>query len=174
MDESSGDPATGVAGSDLGWTLGVILRRWQEQVEEAVGELPHGPRGYQILSIVGHNNPPTQSGLAKHLNIDKTVMPYVVDALEGAGLIERRPDPSDRRVRRIVITEHGARTLKLLEKRVSAVEDSVFQGIDPEARAHFVDQATRLAVSIHTDQPSLDPCLAVSAVLADPALKAKR
>ncbi len=160
----------GVPGSDLGWTLGVILRRWHEQVEEAVAGLPHGPRGYQILSVVGHNSPPTQSGLAKHLNIDKTVMPYIIDALEGAGLIERRPDPSDRRVRRIVITPAGAKKLKQLEKKVRAAEDLVFHGVAPETRAVFVDQATRLAVSIHTDRPALDPCIAVRDVLADPAL----
>ena len=164
----------GIPGSDLGWTLGVILRRWHEQVEQAVAGLPHGPRGYQILSIVGHNSPPTQSGLAKHLNIDRTVMPYIIDALEGAGLIERRPDPSDRRVRRIVITPAGSKKLKQLEKKVRAAEDSVFRGVAPEMRAAFVDQATRLAVSIHTDQPALDPCIAVRDVLADPALGSPR
>jgi hypothetical protein len=57
---------------------------------------------------------------------------------------------------------------------VRAAEDSVFQGVAPEMRAAFVEQATRLAVSIHTDEPALDPCIAVRAVLADPALGAQR
>lgn len=164
----------GVPGSDLGWILGVILRRWQEQVDAAVEGLPHGTRGFQILSVVGHNNPPTQSGLAKHLNIDKTVMPYIVDALENAGLIGRVVDPSDRRVRRIVITPDGVEKLAELEKKVRAAEDSVFEGVSPAMRAAFVEQATGLAVSIHSTDPSLDPCIAVRDVLADSTLKARR
>ncbi|MFI7609580.1 MarR family winged helix-turn-helix transcriptional regulator [Micromonospora sp. NPDC049366] len=174
VDVGTGAPTVGIPGSDLGWTLGVILRRWHEQVGQAVEGLPHGPRGYQILSVVGHNSPPTQSGLAKHLNIDRTVMPYIIDALERASLIERRPDPSDRRVRRIVITPFGSETLTRLEEKVRAAEDSVFQGVAPEVRAVFVDQAMRLAVSIHTNQPDVDPCIAVRDVLADPTLGPQR
>ncbi|MBO3094398.1 MarR family winged helix-turn-helix transcriptional regulator [Cellulomonas dongxiuzhuiae] len=177
MDEEQCDagadaPVVGVLGSDLGWYLAVILRRWTEQVEQAAADVPHGTRGYQILSVVGHNSPPTQSGLAKHLRIDKTVMPYVIDALEGAGLVERRVDPSDRRVRRIALTPRGEDVLVGLEAKVAAAEDEVFAGTSPDARREFLDLAARLAVTIHGAQPSLDPCLAVAGVLADPGLEA--
>ena len=171
MDAETSAPTVGIPGSDLGWVLGVILRRWQEEVDEAVRGLPHGTRGYQILSVVGHNSPPTQSGLAKHLHIDKTVMPYVIDALVDAGLVERQADRSDRRVRRIVITAQGARTLAALEKKEHAAESSVFKDVPPEMRASFTAQASRLASSIHTAQPSLDPCIAVQHVLDDPSLR---
>jgi MarR family transcriptional regulator, transcriptional regulator for hemolysin len=163
-------PTVGVPGSDLGWFLGVILRGWHEQVERAVAGVPHGTRGYQILSVVGHNSPPTQSGLARHLQIDKTVMPYVIDALQDAGLVERRSDPKDRRVRRIVITPHGAKTLAELETRVRAAEDAVFEGVPARVRQVFVENAARLAVSIHSADPSLDPCIAVLDALVDPGV----
>jgi len=160
-------PTVGVPGSDLGWTLGIILRRWHEKVEQAVAGLPHGTRGFQILSLIGHNPPPTQSGLAKHLNIDKTVMPYIIDSLEQAGVLKRRVDSQDRRVNRIVITARGESTLADLEQKVRAAEDEVFQDVSPAIRAAFTDQAERLAVSIHTTQPNVDPCIAVMDVLAD-------
>ncbi|WBB53816.1 MarR family transcriptional regulator [Verrucosispora sp. WMMD573] len=163
-------PTVGIPGSDLGWHLGVILRSWHERVEQAVEGVPHGTRGYQILSVVGHNDPPTQSGLAKHLQIDKTVMPYVIDALEGAGLVERRTDPADRRVRRIAITPSGAAKLTELEAKVRAAEDAVFGNVPAPLRRMFVDNAAQLATSLHNDQPALDPCLAVMDALADPAL----
>jgi MarR family transcriptional regulator for hemolysin len=171
--EAVGESSTvGIPGSDLGWYLGVILRRWHEQVEKAVEGVPHGTRGYQILSVVGHNAPPTQSGLAKHLGIDKTVMPYVIDALEKEGLVKRVTDPSDRRVRRIVITKKGTKALNELEARVRAAEDSVFADMPTGVRETFTAQAARLAVSLHSAQPALDPCIAVIDALADPALQA--
>jgi DNA-binding MarR family transcriptional regulator len=172
MDGRDGDagrsaPTTGVPGSDLGWYLGVILRGWHEKVEQAVAGVPHGTRGYQILSIAGHNPPPTQSGLARHLQIDKTVMPYVIDALEDARLVERRTDAKDRRVRRIVITPHGEKTLAELEAKVRAAEDALFAGVPARVRQAFVDHAAQLAVSIHSAHPHLDPCIAVRDALGD-------
>lgn len=164
--------SVGVPGSDLGWYLGVILRSWHEQVEQAVADVPHGIRGYQILSVVGHNGPPTQSGLAKHLQIDKTVMPYVIDSLEEAGLVERRTDPTDRRVRRIVITERGRAALDELEAKVRAAEDAVFADVPALTRQTFVDHAAHVAVTIHGAKPNLDPCIAVLDALTDPALAA--
>jgi DNA-binding MarR family transcriptional regulator len=166
-------PTIGVPGSDLGWMLGVILRRWHEQVEGAVEGVPHGTRGYQILSMIGHNEPPTQSGLARHLNIDKTVMPYIIDSLEQGGLLVRRVDSNDRRVKRIVITPEGAALLSELEAKVRQAEDEVFGDVSPALRDHFVDSAERLALSIHTAQPGTDACAAVLEALTDPATSSR-
>ncbi|MBO0926767.1 winged helix-turn-helix transcriptional regulator [Cellulomonas sp. zg-ZUI199] len=171
-DEGPDALAAVAPGADLGWCLGVILRRWTELVEEAVAGVPHGTRGYQILSVVGHHEPPTQSGLAKHLRIDKTVMPYVIDALEQAGLVERRMDPTDRRVRRIALTPHGRATLADLEGKVRAAEDAVFDGVPDDARREFTQRAGELAATVHGAQPALDPCLAVRDALTDPSLAA--
>lgn len=159
-------PAAEIPGADLGWVLGVILRNWHEHVADAVQDLPHGMRGYQILSVVGHNPPPTQSGLARHLSIDRTVMPYIIDALVGRGLVERHVDPADRRVRRIVITDLGRDTLARVEADVRTAEDAVFAGMDAGARDAFLQNAGDLAVSIHSNKPYLDPCLAVLDVLS--------
>lgn len=157
----------GIPGADLGWSLGVILRAWHEQVEDAVSELPHGLRGYQILSVTSRVEP-TQSNLAKHLFIDRTVMPYVIDALVEAGLVERRMDPSDRRVRRISVTAHGRDVLARLEKQVSAAEDRVFAGVSAQDRTATLELVERLAVSIHSSRPYLDPCLAVERAISEP------
>ncbi len=38
-------------------------------------------------------------------------MVYLLDNLESAGLVTRRPDPADRRVRQVLITDKGTMTL---------------------------------------------------------------
>lgn len=168
MSEADGGPKPGIPGADLGWSLGVILRRWHEGIEAAVSELPHGLRGYQILAVVAAVEPPTQSSLARHLNIDKTVMPYVVDALVSGDLVQRRVDPGDRRLRRIVITRHGRAVLKRLQKRVAEAEDAVFAGVSSQDRAAMLSLTGRLAASIHSRRPDLDACLAVMDAIASP------
>jgi len=159
-------PAAGIPGADLGWVLGVILRDWHEHVAVAVADLPHGMRGYQILSVVANSAAPTQSALARHLSIDRTVMPYIVDALVEKGLVERQVDPADRRARRIVITDAGRTTLQRAHDEVRTAEDAVYAGMDDATREEFLRLAENLAVSIHSAKPYLDPCLAVIDVLS--------
>ncbi|MFD0599505.1 MarR family winged helix-turn-helix transcriptional regulator [Catellatospora coxensis] len=87
-------PADRQRGVNFGWSLGMVLRRWQEFVEEVLQDLPHGSRGYHILAVVVHEDVPTQGALATRLVIDRSVLTYVIDDLEAAGLIERQLDPA--------------------------------------------------------------------------------
>ncbi|MEE6259431.1 MarR family winged helix-turn-helix transcriptional regulator [Plantactinospora sonchi] len=158
-------PADRSRGSNFGWSLGMVLRRWTEYVEETLKDLPHGSRGYHILAVVVHEEVPTQGALASRLVIDRSVLTYVIDDLENAGLIERRLDPRDRRARRIVATEHGRRVLADAERRVAHAEDHVLGGLPEEQRAAFRDFAERAAEAIHASAPGTDPCAAVTDVL---------
>ncbi|MGI5520103.1 MarR family winged helix-turn-helix transcriptional regulator [Micromonospora sp. CA-259024] len=152
-------------GSTFGWSLGLVLRRWQEIIEETLKDLPHGSRGYHLLAVVVHEEVPTQGALAARLVIDRSVLTYVIDDLENAGLIRRQLDPRDRRARRIVATDRGRQALAEAERRVTQAEDHVLGGLPEKQRHHFRDLAARAAEAIHTAAPGTDPCAAVSSVL---------
>src|ERR1043165_4468386 len=127
----------------LGWALAVGPRRWHDGVEDVLGHLPHGTRGYHVLSTVVRADVPTQAALAAYLSIDRTVMTYLIDALEADGLVERRPDPADRRARRVVATERGRTVLTDTERQVAAVERTVLGELDPAERAPFPEVTHR-------------------------------
>ena len=57
--------------------------------------------------------------------------------LEAAGLIERRGDPNDRRLRRVYLTAAGARTLTEAHRRAIAIEDRMVAGLDEQQRHDF-------------------------------------
>jgi len=174
MTAHAADPGSSPVAPDLGWSLSVILRRWHERVELALAGLPNGTRGYQILTVISQGEPPTQTALAKHLNIDKTVMPYIIDSLESAGLLERHVDAKDRRAKRIVITRHGDSVLAEYQSAVRDAEQEALGDVPPAVRSAFIGQAESLALSINAGPPPADACsdsidgLAVSGVL--PAL----
>ena len=120
---------------DLGWLLGTLLRSYLKGAADAVAELPGGPRGYQVLSIAAAGACRNQAGIAEHLGVDRTVMTYLLDDLERARLIERRPDPADRRSRQIVLTAKGERRLARLGERIAEVEQGLLADLtEPEAR----------------------------------------
>ncbi|MEU7675437.1 MarR family winged helix-turn-helix transcriptional regulator [Micromonospora taraxaci] len=158
-------PADRRRGSTFGWSLGVVLRRWQEYVEEMLNDLPHGSRDYHILAVVVHEDVPTQGALATRLAIDRSVLTYVIDDLETAGLIERKLDPQDRRARRVVATDSGRAALAEAERRVAHAEDHVLGGLPEDQRDTFRDVAARAAEAIHAAAPATDPCVAVRSVL---------
>jgi DNA-binding MarR family transcriptional regulator len=143
---------------DLGWGLGVVFRAYVTAAHAAVAELPGGPRGYQVLAAATRSDVGSQLALAQHLGIDRTVMTYLLDDLEAAGLIERRPDPADRRARRVVATERGATLLTQLDQRLRTAETLVLEPLDAGERDTFRRQLRQLATRINALDPVDTPC----------------
>ena len=72
--------------------------------------------GYVVLTALRDNPMRTQAALAASINADKTRLIPVLDELQSRDLIEREPDPNDRRVRLLRLTDHG----RTLQQRIQA------------------------------------------------------
>jgi DNA-binding MarR family transcriptional regulator len=143
---------------DLGWGLGMIFRAYVKAAHAAMADLPGGPRGYQVLSAAAQGAVASQLALAQHLGVDRTVMTYLLDDLERASLIERRPDPADRRARRIVATQLGNELLTTLNKRLRAAEALLLAPLGAETRDTFRAQVRLLATQLDALDPPNSPC----------------
>src|ERR1700730_11054888 len=135
----------GALAGDLGWGLGMVFRAYVTAAHSALADLPGGMRGHQVLSAAAQGAVSSQLALAQHLGVDRTVMTYLLDDLEAGHLIERRPDPADRRARRLVATPLGTELLATLNDRLRAVEAHVLAPLDREARETFRAQVRLLA-----------------------------
>jgi DNA-binding MarR family transcriptional regulator len=78
----------------------------------------------------------TMSELAQLLHCDNSNVTGIADRLEAAGLVERRPLPSDRRVKTLVLTERGAAVRGAYDARLGLVP--------PELQALSDEDAERL------------------------------
>jgi DNA-binding MarR family transcriptional regulator len=143
---------------DLGWGLGMVFRAYVKATHAAVADLPGGPRGYQVLSAAAQGTVGSQLALAQHLGVDRTVMTYLLDDLEAASLIERRPDPADRRARRIVATRKGHELLATLNDRLRAAEGQLLAPLGTEMRTAFRAQIRLLATQLDAVDPPDSPC----------------
>ncbi|WP_168628048.1 MarR family winged helix-turn-helix transcriptional regulator [Cryobacterium sp. BB307] len=158
---SSRNPLAAAPPGDLGWNLGMVLRDYHARFEEAVEGMPGGVRGYQVLSTVVHRDPPNQQALAAHLVIDRTVLTYLLDALVEAKVVERTPDPADRRSRKIVATSHGRKLLERYEGRVEAAEAELLAGLNEDDAETLARLLSGLAMDVHRAQPNSNPCEAI-------------
>lgn len=147
-----------VVAEDLGWTLGLLLRVYRERVGPAVADFPHGARGYQTLCEVVRGSQPSQLALANRLGIDRTVMTYLIDDLVEAGLVERRPNPDDRRQRQVVATDRGRTLVADACERVSRAESDLLGALDESERQRLRQLLAKAACAHGGSVRVDDPC----------------
>jgi len=159
-------PASAGSEDDFGRALGVLLRSYRELVSQALGDFPHGPRGYQTLFEVVRGQQPSQLALAGRLGIDRTVMTYLLDDLEAAGLVRRESNPADRRQRRIVATAKGQQALAAVCAHVTDAENATLAALDAHERELFRRLLIKAACGTETAHESGDACEIISDALA--------
>jgi MarR family transcriptional regulator, transcriptional regulator for hemolysin len=130
--------------ADLGFLLAQASFAMATELTHALASIGITPRGFCVLSrALGEEK--TQGALATEAALDKTTMVVTVDELEAAGLAERRPSTTDRRVRIIAVTPEGERKVAEGQAIVDEVHRSVLENLSPEERDGFVAGLERLA-----------------------------
>lgn len=155
--------------ADLGWALGVVFKRYARTAAAALAGTPGGPRGYQVLATVISGGPRRQLDLAQQLEVDRTVMTYLLDDLEKAGLVERQPDPADRRARLIVPTSLGRSALCDLERALAQAEAEVLGTLAESERTIFRTLLQRVAVTAASPDGHGNACTVAEELGVEPA-----
>ena len=95
--------------------------------------------GYVVLNALAEQPVRTQAALAQSIGADKSRIIAVLDELQRHGLIERRPDPDDRRVHLLALTEAGRRRRESVRAAIQRLEEERVLAVLPEAdRAAFI------------------------------------
>jgi len=90
--------------------------------------------------------PMSMTELAQALRCDNSNVTGIADRLEAAGLAERRPHPSDRRVKTLALTEHGTSVRRLYKDKLAHTPEAI-SGLSDEDAAALVDILGRAAAS---------------------------
>jgi DNA-binding MarR family transcriptional regulator len=105
------DPVAGPDESDeddLAELFWRVARQLRHGGKETLDRLDVTPGQARALGVLTRHGLMRLSELSEHLRIAPRSTTEVVDGLEGAGLVERRPDPHDRRATLVAVTERGA------------------------------------------------------------------
>jgi DNA-binding MarR family transcriptional regulator len=135
--------------NDLVWAIRMISGALRRAAAEASETLPGGSRAYLVLVALAEagDKPPTQLELAGQVGLDRTVMTYLLDDLEGQGLLLRRPNPQDRRARHVILTDEGRSQLQHMRTEVTAAEARLLGELSDEERAQFRVLLARVALT---------------------------
>ncbi|MGY0067058.1 MarR family winged helix-turn-helix transcriptional regulator [Streptomyces sp. QTS137] len=114
--------------------IGSVVARYHEEYEEAAAG--HALTGAQarLLSLLCLEPLPMRK-LAHRLKCEPSNVTGIVDRLESRGLVERRPDPADRRVKVAAATEEGRRVARGLRESLRFAREPLAALTDEQRRS---------------------------------------
>jgi DNA-binding MarR family transcriptional regulator len=106
------------------------------------------PREFALLRAVGFQEGQSQQALGERLQIPRSRMVAIVDELEARGLLERRPNPTDRRVRELHLTKTGRKLIEQAFKQALAYEQRISSALTPKEREQLLDLLERVSTGL--------------------------
>ena len=82
-----------------------------------------------VIAYLSRQDGMPQSELAAQLDLGKVALGGLVDRLEATGLVERRADASDRRIKRIFLSNEGRKVVTRMRKIATATNAVILAGI---------------------------------------------
>ena len=143
------------AESDLSFLLDHTSHVLRTRMSAALAEIGLTPRMHCVL-VHALAEERTQVQLAEIGDMDKTTMVVTVDALENAGLAERRPSATDRRARIVAVTDEGARVAARSQEIADGVHRTALAALTPDEREVFLRVMNRL-VTGELAEPTENP-----------------
>jgi DNA-binding MarR family transcriptional regulator len=150
------EPEVGRAPRSVGFLISQLGFLSSKRFIEALEPLGIGPRELMLMRFVAASESLSQQALAERLSVPASRMVALIDNLEDAGLVERRPDPDDRRVRWLHLTRKGRGVLDRGSKIAIDYETELCAGINREEREQLIDLLQRLQLGQH-DRPGVHP-----------------
>lgn len=125
--------------------MGVLVRRIRRLIAERA-RMVHpdlSPVGYSMLMALNDSGPRRASDLVDLFSIDKGAVSRQVGSLLELGMIERSPDPEDRRAAILAITDEGSRRLATVAALRRREVGELLSGWTDEELRRFVDMMAR-------------------------------
>lgn len=109
---------------------------------------------WQVLVNLIHHEGISQSELADRLEIEQPTLVRLLQRLEKAKLIERRPDDHDRRIRRVFLAANSAPLLEAMEGQRNILREEFLAGIKPKEREQLTELLGRMKANLLIIQES--------------------
>lgn len=110
--------------------VGRLVRTYADQKARQFGQTR---AQWAVLVKLERHEGLKQSDLAEYLDIQPITLTRLVDRLCDNGLIERRPDPNDRRAKRLYLTPAARPLLDRISAQIEEIAETVLAGVDAAA-----------------------------------------
>ena len=141
----------------LGQYFKVMQIRVEHLMNKQLQELDLTSAQGHIIGYLTHaKEPPCARDLEKFFRLSHPTVSGLLSRMEAKGFVEIRPDPEDRRVKRIVLQEKGMACSREIEQCIRENERRMVRGFSPEEEELFVNLLRR-AVENMVDEAQSSP-----------------
>ncbi|HET9198416.1 MAG TPA: MarR family winged helix-turn-helix transcriptional regulator [Solirubrobacterales bacterium] len=127
------------APSTLAFLISQVGIHASRQFAERIESVGLNPPLFRVLNLVDAAEGRSQQAIGQAIEVPASRMVSLVDELERRGLVERRPDPDDRRVRALYLTPKGKRTLARGREIAKRHEEELTRGLGATDRKRLLD-----------------------------------
>ncbi|MFD0419402.1 MarR family winged helix-turn-helix transcriptional regulator [Streptomyces sp. NPDC127108] len=127
------------------WLLGRAAARGRGLVAEALAAEGMKMWHHVVLAAVADLGPVAQADLGRGIQLDPKDLVGVLNDLQGAGLVERTPDPKDRRKNAVTLTAEGRALLRRCATAARAANADLLAPLSAAEREAFLDMLERVA-----------------------------
>ncbi|MFD0363457.1 MarR family winged helix-turn-helix transcriptional regulator [Nocardia sp. GCM10030253] len=110
--------------------------------ERALADTGSRRHHYALLATLCEFGPASQADLGRRTRIDRSDIVAALNDLAERGLIDRSPDPGDRRRNVVTITEPGTDHLEELDRRLDRAQDELLAALSGDQRRQLVNLLT--------------------------------
>jgi MarR family transcriptional regulator for hemolysin len=129
--------------------LHTTARAWRQAVDRRLKYLGVSQASWMTIAVAAKASTPlSQSELADRLAVEGATMVAMIDRLVKAGLVVRQPSSTDRRVKRIVLTEAGNRLYGKVRAEAAAFRRELLAQINPPRLRAATELLERLAAAL--------------------------
>ena len=125
---------------EFGFILNDVARLLRTYADYKAAQFGITRAQWAVLVRLERSEGLNQTELADMLDLQPITLTRLLDKLSDSGLIERRPDPGDRRAKRLFLTPAARPLLKRLAELGKETMTSTLAGIDPESIEKMVSQ----------------------------------
>ena len=115
-----------------------IMGRYNAELRDALAEQGLTTPKMRTLAVLSVAGGLTVNELSVYAVVEQSTMSRTLDALEAAGLVRRREDEADSRIRRVSLTEAGREAFDRIWPALAEAEAWLFEGVPEEERDRFV------------------------------------
>ena len=147
----------------FGALLNDVARLMRKKFDQRAKGLQLTRAQYYLLARLSRFEGINQVGLAELLEIEPISLARLVDRMETGGWVERRPDPADRRARRLYLTPKSWPVIDRIRVIAHDIYDEAMSGLDDAARAQLVAALQHARRNLSEPSPDADePPLALT------------
>ncbi|HZL48675.1 MAG TPA: MarR family transcriptional regulator [Solirubrobacteraceae bacterium] len=140
-------PASGPFRS-VGFTLSSLGYAVARGFTQTLAPLDIEPRDFALLRALAASEGDSQQAIGERLGIPASRMVGFIDAHEARGLIERRPDPGDRRIHALHLTDAGRELLARAFAVAVAFEQELCGDLSSSEREQLLDLLQRVTLRL--------------------------